>query len=206
MSLKHLFVIGDSISIQYGPFLKEFLEGTLRYSRKGGDAVPEDLDHPTGANGGDSARVLSYMETLRREQFRCDLLLLNCGLHDLRVNIQDQTFQVPPDIYLEHLRRIQDLAAQVSGKLLWVRTTPVHPDEGQMQHADFTRNNQDVQTYNQVADSFWESQGVPVLDLYGFTQTLGKTAFRDHAHFTPEACRLQAAFLAGALFSSWAEL
>ena len=35
--LPKLFLIGDSISIQYGPYLEKYLEGTVVYERKQDD-------------------------------------------------------------------------------------------------------------------------------------------------------------------------
>lgn len=48
-----LFVIGDSISIFYGPYLKKYVEGKFDYDRKRdkGEAM-KNLDNPVGANGG----------------------------------------------------------------------------------------------------------------------------------------------------------
>jgi len=53
--MRSLFIIGDSISIQYGPHLKKMVEGWLHYGRKRGEAEAlNDLDRPAGTNGGDS--------------------------------------------------------------------------------------------------------------------------------------------------------
>ena len=50
-----IYVIGDSISIQYGTYLESQLKGIMEYSRKGGiEEASVNFDHKTGANGGDS--------------------------------------------------------------------------------------------------------------------------------------------------------
>ena len=66
---KKVFVIGDSISIQYGPYLKKFIEGKYLYDRKrdNGEAM-QDLNKPVGANGGDSRMVVDYLETLQKDK------------------------------------------------------------------------------------------------------------------------------------------
>ena len=96
VSLPSVFVIGDSISIHYGPYLERMLTGRFVYDRKtdAGEALL-DLDQPRGANAGDSSMVLEYVRALARVGFGTDYLLLNCGLHDLRTNPITSAKQVP---------------------------------------------------------------------------------------------------------------
>ncbi len=84
-TLPLLFVLGDSISIQYGPFLAKNLHNVARYDCKSGLPMAlKDLDDPQGANGGDSGMVLAYLrERMESGGFSPDVLLLNCGLHDI---------------------------------------------------------------------------------------------------------------------------
>src|SRR3954466_8909069 len=82
-----LFVLGDSISMHYGPYLEQVLRGKWDYERKRGRA--ENLDQGTGANGGDSNAVLAYLnERLAAGGIAADWLLLNCGLHDVKSDRQ----------------------------------------------------------------------------------------------------------------------
>lgn len=61
--MKKIFVVDDSISIQYGPFLEKYLQGIMRYSRKEGtEEALQNLDIPQGANGGDFSRVVAYLK------------------------------------------------------------------------------------------------------------------------------------------------
>jgi hypothetical protein len=64
MDKKTVFVIGDSISIHYGPFLKKMVNEKYNYDRKGNmeDAL-KNLDKAIGANGGDSSMVLEYLNS-----------------------------------------------------------------------------------------------------------------------------------------------
>ena len=82
--VKKLFVLGDSISIHYGPYLERWLEGRFAYDRKGrADADGPGLDCESRVNGGDSANCLAYFagrDDLRCESFRRygeDVLLYN---------------------------------------------------------------------------------------------------------------------------------
>ena len=74
---RKLFVVGDSISIAYGPSLRAFVAGTFLYDRKRdrGEAI-RDLDKPVGANGGDSRLELAYLKELSSDKtFSTDVLL-----------------------------------------------------------------------------------------------------------------------------------
>lgn len=59
MKKRKIFVIGDSVSIHYGPYLKKMIKHKFEYDRKRGmeDALT-DLDRPIGANAGDSGVVM----------------------------------------------------------------------------------------------------------------------------------------------------
>jgi hypothetical protein len=58
-----IYVLGDSISMQYGPSLEAYLEGVISYSRKEGEEEALlNLDNPRGANGGDSGMVLTFLK------------------------------------------------------------------------------------------------------------------------------------------------
>lgn len=200
-TLPRLFVIGDSISIQYGPHLERFLQGIYHYDRKrnsGSRKAEADLDQAAGANGGDSDRVLAYLRTRRAENpIEADVLVLNCGLHDIKVEGTGPR-QVPLDEYENNLKEILEESRQGGWKLIWVRTTPV-VDEIHNRRASFQRHGADVVAYNAVADRVMGEAGVPVVDLFSFTEKFLPEGYCDHVHFTEEVRVAQAAFLAGAL-------
>lgn len=195
-----VFVIGDSISMQYGPHLKKSLGGFYDYDRKRDTGQSqEDLDNPVGANGGDSGMVLIYLQELsRQEEFHTDILLLNCGLHDIKTNPETTKRQVEPDIYLKNLQEIIKLARKMKTRLVWVRTTPV-VDEIHNSKANFHRFAKDVKRYNEIADKVMHSRKVPVIDLYNFTANLGTGIYKDHVHFVENVREKQADFIAGFL-------
>jgi len=107
-----ILVVGDSISIQYGPYLKNALTGFFDYDRKRdqGQAVT-DLDNPVGASGGDSSRVLEYLTKLSKQtDFQTDYLLVNCELHDIKTGPKTQKIQVGLNNYRENLEQIIKLS------------------------------------------------------------------------------------------------
>jgi lysophospholipase L1-like esterase len=200
--MKSVFVIGDSISIQYGPYLADLLKGRFQYGRKSGEEEAlRDLDVPAGANGGDSSMVLRYLEALGRagEQV-ADIMLVNCGLHDIKTDPESGERQVPLDRYKANLPKIVALARGLCDALVWVRTTPVDDDQHNSRATGFHRHRADQEAYNAAADAVMREHGVPMLDLCGFTAALGGTeVFCDHVHFTDEVRARQGAFIAGYL-------
>ncbi|MEZ4736850.1 MAG: SGNH/GDSL hydrolase family protein [Caldilineaceae bacterium] len=197
--MKKLYVIGDSISIQYGPYLQQALQGVMHYARKEGETEALlNLDNPQGANGGDSSMVLAFLQGVQRQGgLDADLLLVNCGLHDIKTNPQTGQKQVPIDHYAANLRAIVDLVATMQPTLVWIRTTPCDERIHNQPHMAFHRFAADGDAYNQVADEMMHNAGVPTIDLYTFTRNLGPDLYCDHVHFHESVRAQQAALIAG---------
>ncbi|MCF7848090.1 MAG: hypothetical protein K9M45_04505 [Kiritimatiellales bacterium] len=193
-----IYVIGDSISIQYGPHLEKYLDGFADYSRKEGvDEALLDLDTPQGANGGDSRMVRAYLaQRLRKNPIQADVLLLNCGLHDIKTNPETGAKQVELPQYQDNLRAIIRLVAGMKPGLVWIRTTPCD-EKIHNRRPDFHRFAADVRAYNEAADNIMAEAGIPIIDLYTFTANLGDDLYCDHVHFKEHIREKQAAFIAG---------
>ena len=215
-----LFLLGDSISLGYGPYLERMLAGRFACDRKGSELLEGvgqgwpapgiiqrlaalDSDQPA-LNGGDSACVLDYLQEraayLRDQQ---PVLLLNCGLHDLRVDPQTGAHQVELEAYAANLEEISRLVPSVSQRAVWVRTTPVADARHQRLSSGFQRFNADVEAYNAIGDTVMKGAGIPGIDLYNFTCGLSEptgdleSLYIDHVHFTEPMRRLQGGFIAG---------
>lgn len=200
-SPRKLFVVGDSISIAYGPALKSFVAGTFVYDRKrdSGEALA-DLDRPVGANGGDSRMVLAYLKELAADRsFRTDVLLVNCGLHDIKTDRAKGTRQVDPEEYISNLHAIVALSRKAGWTLVWVTSTPVDDAIHNARNVGFYRYNRDVEEYNLLARRVFEAAHVPVIDLYAFSRTFPADAYSDHVHYRPDYASRQAAFIGEAL-------
>lgn len=195
-----VYVVGDSISIQYGPYLKQYLAGMMDYARKEGEAEALlNLDNPQGANGGDSAMVLSFLRAMAKSGgIDADVLLVNCGLHDIRRNLTNGEAQVSIQEYENNLRSIISVARDMRIPLVWMRTTPcdekVHNRPGR---CPFHRFAADCLAYNAAADRVMNAAGIPCIDLYAFTSNLGADIYCDHVHFHNHVREKQAAFIAG---------
>lgn len=202
-----IYIIGDSISIHYGPYLKQYLEGMVTYTRKEGETEALlNLDHPIGANGGDSSMVLAFMRALANAGSHrgtdAGLLLVNCGLHDIKRNPVTGIYQVDIEDYERNLRSITNVAVDMQKQLVWIRTTPCDEHVHNRISKEFHRFGNDSVTYNAVADRVMHAAGVPVIDLYTFTRNLGPDLYCDHIHFHDHIRQKQAAFIAGWL-NAW---
>jgi len=194
-----IYVLGDSISIGYGPFLKSYLKGIIEYSRKEGEEEALlNLDKPQGANGGDSGMVLSFLKSKSDSGgIDADMLLLNCGLHDIKTNPKTGEKQVPIDRYRENLEAIVQTVGSMKCSLVWIRTTPCDEAIHNQRCKDFHRFSADCIAYNNVADQIMQTSGIPRIDLYSFTLNLGENLYSDHVHFPQHIKEKQAAFIAG---------
>jgi len=198
--MRKLFIVGDSISIQYGPYVKALTADYLHYDRKRGEAEAlVDLDKPVGANGGDSSMVLAYLLEEQSKGVQYDVLLLNCGLHDIKTDIVTKEKQIPLNEYANNLERIVEIAQTMSRQFIWVKTTDAVEEVHNKPDSSFHRFHEDVVTYNACADEIMEKHGVPTIDLYTFTRTFGEEAYCDHVHYNEDIRRLQAAYIVGFL-------
>lgn len=199
MKSRKLFVVGDSISIQYGPYLRDMVEGMMKYDRKRGEDQSLDLPDIKGANGGDSRMVLEYLYEEIKKGKKYDILMINCGLHDVKID-DNNKLQVDRMEYQHNVQRIVELAKENSESVIWVRTTPL-VDEIHNQKASFKRYNKDVIAYNSTADEIMKRHSIPIIDLFSFTNQFNENVYCDHVHFVPRIRELQAAYIAGYLAS-----
>ena len=198
--MKNIFLLGDSISIQYAPHLISMMAGTANFMRKTGDEEAlRNLDVPTGANGGDSRMVLAYLRVrCASGEFKPDFVLLNCGLHDIKDNGDGKPNQVDIKDYRANLTSIAALFKTTGTPWAWIRTTPLSETVHNAKASKFKRYEKDLAAYNKAADDIMNKERLPLIDLHGFTKSLGgDEIYCDHVHFTEEVRRLQGAYLAG---------
>lgn len=194
-----IYVLGDSISIQYGPYLERYLRGVCSYSRKEGEEEALlDLDKPQGANGGDSSMVLSFLKAKAGAGgIDADMLLFNCGLHDIKTDPATGRRQVLPGLYRKNLCNIVEVIRGMGIRPVWIRTTPCDENVHNRRMKEFHRFSADCLAYNRIADAVMRSAGVPSIDLHSFTLNLGNDLYCDHVHFHEHIREKHAAFIAG---------
>lgn len=189
MSVRKIFVYGDSISMQYGFHLKEILERQgYGYDRKGG-GNSLDLANPVW-NGQSSVEMLCWIE---RQTRREEILLFNCGLHDIVHTDIQKPCRVSVGDYRSNLERICKKAAELFAGRIFVNTTPVD-DHRRSKSGEWVRFNRDVILYNQTAGEVMDHYQIPVIDLYTYTETLKRKMdiYQDQVHMASEASKLQA--------------
>jgi len=180
-ALPKVILIGDSIRLGYAPFVVERLRGRATV------VSPEP-------NGADSANVLRNLEEwVIRE--KPDVVHLNCGLHDLKLDKATKRHQVPQEQYEANLRRIVDrIRTGTAANLVFASTTPIQDELHARRGAGFDRVEADVARYNTVAHRVMRELGVPIHDLHWLVvrQGTAKLQTRDGTHYTPAGCALQA--------------
>lgn len=197
---KKIFLLGDSISLHYNPYLIPMTSDDYDWLTKAGRAeAMKDLDKPIDANGGHSGTVLSFLKLEEASgNLTYDYLLLNCGLHDICFDPGRENNRVPIERYRENLVAVLEMMKGKGIRVIWVTTTPVD-DERHNSRASFKRYNRDVLRYNAAAAEIMAAYGVPSIDLYAFTDALEGEKYADHVHFLEPVREKQATFLAKAL-------
>lgn len=197
--MKKIFLMGDSICGHYYPYLRTFLEGQAEIVRRD-DLETAYRDLAPYCNSEVDLKILR--ERYQDRDFQPDLLLLNCGLHDIKTTGAPPRHEVEPEDYEHNLLEMVNLCNQRHTAVIWVRTTPVDDAIHNRGTPPFFRYHADVERYNDIADGIMAKHRIPVLDLYGFTRKLGadgRELYVDHVHYHESIRELQAAFIAGYL-------
>ncbi len=192
-----LFILGDSISIHYGPHLKKFLEGTVDVEQKQAETIN---GKKFSRNGGESRRVLAYLtEKLEQPGFQPDYILLNCGLHDIGHDSVTHQLKVPAAEYRQNLEKVFTMIRQKKIRIIWVTTTPVVDSIHNSRIKELQRFAKDLAQYNQIAAELCREYEIKTIDLHDFTAKLGADAYIDNVHYKEDVRVLQGAYLAGAI-------
>jgi lysophospholipase L1-like esterase len=184
METKKVRIIGDSISLHYRVPLAGMTRGMLTFENpaEGITLAGQNLDKPMGLNAGDSRRTLEWLAMQReRGDMGFDLMLLNCGLHDIKRDRATNAAQIPLGEYRENLSKILGLIPQAGQRVIWVRITPVEDDRHNAR-ASFNRHAADVDAYNAAADEVMAGHGIFSADLHTFTKNLPGEVYLDHVH------------------------
>ena len=198
MKRRKVFVIGDSVSMHYGPYLKKMVEYKFQYDRKRGEArALINLDKPLGANVGDSRMVLEYLKEEFKKNTKYDILLINCGLHDIRVDRFSNEIQIGLEEYKINLNKIMQISKEMASKIIWIGLTPVVDEIHNSREVGFLRFSEDVLNYDNHAKQIMREHSISCIDIHNFTKNLGTDIYSDHVHFKEEVRKLQAAFIAG---------
>jgi lysophospholipase L1-like esterase len=175
--MKKVILIGDSIRAGYQPRVARVLKGEAEVWG------PQE-------NGGTSRNVLAHLDewVLGRE---ADIVHLNCGLHDLArdpdENGKIQDVRVPLEEYERNVREILSRIQASGRKICWATTTPVH-EENHRKVKTMERHEADIEKYNAAALRVARELNVPVDDLNRVVSEAGdESGMRlDGVHYTEE--------------------
>ena len=132
----------------------------------------KNLDVPIKANAGNTRDILDFFKLEEMKDAP-------------RVSIEK---------YEKNLHKILDKMEEHNIKSVFMTTTPVE-DERHNTRVAFHRHGADVIRYNDVARSVMAERGIPVIDLYDFTDKLEGEKYRDHVHYLDSVAEMQARFI-----------
>lgn len=119
--LPRLLVIGDSISMNYGPSAKEALNGVVNYHRNEGNCYSSNY----GTQYADY-----WLGNYTQKGFQWDVIHFNHGLHDLKQNGPDGPYATSLETYKANLRTEINILKKTAAKLIFCTTTPVPNSNG----------------------------------------------------------------------------
>lgn len=185
--MKKVILIGDSIRLGYQETVRQELAGAA-------DVITEK------SNGGTSKNVLAHLNEWVIAKAP-SVLHINCGLHDLRKELDTGRPVVPIEEYAENVRRILTQVRQgTSAAVIWATTTPVNePQYHRRVRVD--RYEADVLAYNDAAVRVARESGAAINDLFAAVMDAGRDTVLgdDGVHFSEEGSRLLGRAVAGAI-------
>ncbi len=176
--MKTIVLIGDSIRMGY----QEKVRGQL--------ADWANVWAPA-ENGGTSENVLAHLDEWALAR-RADVIHINCGLHDIVKQFDQNTAAVPLSAYTQNVRAILTrLRSATKATVVWALTTPVN-QERHHRNKPFDRFATDVVAYNTAAAEISGELGIAVNDLFTVINSAGRDDFllQDGVHFKPEGYAL----------------
>ena len=173
--LPRVLIIGDSISIHYTHFVRQFLEGKANVHR-----IP--------TNGGPTDRGLQHLDTWLGNG-NWQVIYFNWGLHDSKYDKWDRKTgkrYSTPEAYAQNLGELVVRLKATGARLIWATTTPV--PEGARTH-----DVGDSARFNAAAAPIMEKHGIAVSDLYSLVKPdLAAHIKPANIHFTHGGSRLLA--------------
>jgi hypothetical protein len=143
--MKKVLLLGDSIRMGYQELVKELLNGEAEVY------YPED-------NGRFAAYTLWQVNQMYNELGHFDIVHWNNGLWDMSRVEPMKGAMYSIEEYIHYLNRIIDLVESQDTEIIFATTIPIHQDKK-------TRNNEEVDYYNEVAKQLMNNRKIEVNDL-----------------------------------------
>ena len=185
-ALPKVLILGDSISIGYFPYVKEYLKGKADVTRPfKSDGKPENCQGTT--NG--IANIDRWIGDAK-----WDVIHFNFGLHDIK-HVHPETGknsnelkdprQAEPKQYRKNLQLITKKLTATGAKLVFATTTPYPENVGGP-----LRAYGDAEKYNKIALKIMKKQNVQIDDLFGFIlPKMDELQRPNNVHFTDEGSK-----------------
>lgn len=176
--MKKILLLGDSIRIHYGKYVKQALEGVAEVY------YPED-------NSRFAEYLLRYLYAWQTElglDENLDAVHWNAGLWDALV-MPDGMPLTPPDYYRYYLNRISQTlrALYPRADIIFATSTAVIENE----KGDYKRYNRQIRQYNDIGREVALTHGFRINDLYDLTENVPLDFRSDITHFnTPNGAKL----------------
>lgn len=143
--MKKVLLLGDSIRMGYQEFVKELLRGEAAVY------YPED-------NGRFAAYTLWQVNQMYKDHGHFDIVHWNNGLWDMTRDAPMKGAMHSIEEYVHYLNRIIDLVESQGTEIIFATTIPIHQDKK-------SRNNEEVDYYNEVAKQLMNYRKIKVNDL-----------------------------------------
>lgn len=175
--MHRVLLIGDSIRLHYQPLVQEELQSEA------------EVIGP--AENCETSRKVRARLPVWLGSYKPELIHLNCGLHDLRIDPCSHEVQVPLPEYINNVAAIIRLEQRNAPAVIWATTTPVDEALHRANKAS-RRNEEDVAAYNQAAVAVAVEAGAKINDLHQVVETHDPTLLwqPDGVHFSGRGYRL----------------
>lgn len=187
--LINVLIIGDSISIGYTPFVKQWLHTKA-------NVVRPMLENGNAENCSGTTKGVENIDRWIGDT-EWDIIHFNFGLHDLKQvdpvtgqNSTDPNHPQQADLkqYKKNLTEIVKKLKATGAKLIFATTTP-YPDEtnGPLRKPGMSEK------YNRVAIKIMNKNDIEINDLYAFMlPRMKELQLPNNVHFTPEGSNAMA--------------
>ena len=172
--MKKLMLIGDSIRMNYEPYLKEL-------------AGKAAVIHSPEENCRFAAYTLFNLAAWIPDD-DYDVIHWNNGQWDV-CYMPDGKIHTALALYVEYEKRIADILLPRAKRVIFATTSPVRPDqfETASQHG---RKNEDIVAYNRAVTAELAPLGVEINDLHAaLIQNIDETICDDKVHLSPAGAR-----------------
>ena len=188
---KKVLLIGDSISIGYRPFVKEYLADEF------------DVTYPN-----DNCRNTQFVLTSLRawanmfeDASTVSVVTFNCGHWDIAHWNCDEESLTSEQEYAHNVKRIIQRLREFfpQAKIVFFTTTPANMSWSKK--LINPRTSEEIERYNRIATAVCEKENVAVKDLYKIAQGFGVDSFSDYVHFKDEYSEKLGRFVSDAILS-----